>query len=278
MDLPRRALSLLWSAQRSGARGRLFVETVGVRMFINLSLESKDQNIANGNVRNPEHPKIRRKPSSRDRERLKTFNAKKAAAQAADENKDNYSEESSEVESVSGTQSVVSDTLRKEKEVPVNHHIENEAVLASTVKDSENNQDRVTPILMETFELEGDFQSDVRTAATRLITDNTGFLNLTNEEVESFVKIVIEFANEDNVKNHILHKESRKWGQKFVVPENDILKTWNSLADMYGERRGGALGKVVSFRKDFKVETLGWLLDRLICVVINKRKINIILK
>ena len=161
----------------------MFVETVGGRMFINLSLESSAQNIAN--VRNTELQKPRRKPSSRDMERLKMFNAKKAAA-AAQAAEDSSTEESTEVGSVSGTQTVESDILSKEKEVPVNHHnvIENEVVAAS--KNSENKLDKVSPILMEPNESEEDFESDVRTAATRLVIDNTGWLKLNNEEVKSF--------------------------------------------------------------------------------------------
>ena len=83
---------------------------------------------------------------------------------------------------------------------------------------------------------------------------------------------MIAFANEENVKSHILKKKPRKGGQKFVISENDILKTWNSLADMLGERERLNWGRMVSFRKDYKVESVGWLLDRLICVMMMRKK------
>ena len=67
-------------------------------------------------------------------------------------------------------------------------------------------------------------------------------------------------------------------GRTCVVELVDEKVGWDGLAEMFGERQGGFFGRVVSFRKDFKVETMGWLLDRLICVVINKRKNDNILK
>ena len=75
------------------------------------------------------------------------------------------------------------------------------------------------------------------------------------------------------MKSHILKKECGKWGGRFVIPENNISKMWNKLADIIGERHTDKLGDpIVSFPKDYKVESLGWLLDRFICNVISKRK------
>ena len=141
------------------------METAGGRMFVNLSLEVSAKNIAN-----TEKPKPRRKPTLRDTERLKTFNAKKAAA--AKENKDATSEESSEVEnfgdanctSATGNQRpTLTDKVKDNKndnttEKPVVSEVELDG------KDSGNKLDNVPTTRMDTKSGE-DFLCDARKSA-----------------------------------------------------------------------------------------------------------------
>ena len=117
-------------------------------MFINLSLESSAQNIAD-NVQSTEKP--RRKPTLRDIERLKTFNAKKAAA--ATENIDANSEESSEFDNfveengASGNQRTTPTDEDKDMrdDVTTEKPVESEVATVDS-ENSENKPDNVPPL------------------------------------------------------------------------------------------------------------------------------------
>ena len=138
------------------------METVGGRMFINFSLESSVLNIAN--LRNTEKPKPRRKPSTRNTERLKTFNAKKAAA--AEANKDATSEESPEVQNFSDGNGLPGNQqpTDKEKDIEAVNVTEKPVDIVVVLDNSENKSDKVPPTQMET-KLGEDFLYEKQQAA-----------------------------------------------------------------------------------------------------------------
>ena len=135
------------------------METAGGRVFVNLSLESSAGNVANN--RNTEKPKPRRKPTRRDTERLKTFNAKKAASSM--ENEDDTSEESSEAQNFSDVNGTLGNQRPTDEEKDIGgvssgkniteKPVEKVVVLDSKVSDkvpTKSDKATVPPMQMET--------------------------------------------------------------------------------------------------------------------------------